>query len=238
MKAALKALKGAWVVAVDGPAGSGKSSICAAVCAELGWAYINTGILYRAIGYLLLQNNVDETNPEQLGSFLERFVRDFSWDFKANKLLWHGKDLSPLLLDVEVGAMASKVAKIPLLRERLLPVQRQLAADANLPGVLIDGRDIGSVVFPDAPLKIFMTAAIEVRAKRRLLQLQGDPNANERLPSLQELIASMESRDLQDQRRGTAPLRKAEDALEFDTGKYNFAEAVAELKKIIVSHRH
>ncbi len=224
---------GAWVVAVDGPAGSGKSSICAEVCRELDWVYVNTGLLYRAIGYVIMARGIDANDQQALALFLEEFIAEFSWDLQAKKIYWQGSDLSPELSSVAVGNQASAIAKIGFLRERLLPLQRELAFKA-VNGILLDGRDISTVVFPDAHLKIFMTASLAVRAERRLLQLQRE-KPREQHPSLAALIANMEARDKQDSQRGAAPLAKAADAVELDTSSLSFVQAVAALKKLIES---
>lgn len=224
---------GAWVVAVDGPAGSGKSSICAEVAKDLGWSYVNTGMLYRALAYLLLHEGIDTADEAALRRFLEVFLRNFFWDLANKKILWKGKDISPLLSSVEVGNQSSLIAKIPLVRSHLLPLQRELARKAY-PGILLDGRDIATVVCPDAHLKVFMTASLAVRAKRRLLQLKREGNQKE-LPTLARLIDDMAKRDAQDSKRSIAPLRKAHDAVELDTSELSFSQAVDGLKALITA---
>lgn len=209
------------IVAVDGPAGSGKSSICHRVAERIGWSYINTGALYRAIGLIAHRRQVDLENERAVARLVDEIAPQLSWH-AATRELWLGlENLSPLLLTEEAGAAASIVAKQSLMRERLLPVQRQLTMSAPV-GALVDGRDIGTVVFPDADLKIFLTASLDERSRRRLHQLGGE-SSQEQLESIKAGIAA---RDEQDGGRGVAPLKQASDAIVVDTSSMNVEQTV------------
>ncbi|MFK7825100.1 MAG: (d)CMP kinase [Oligoflexales bacterium] len=224
--------KPAVIVAVDGPAGSGKSSICRQVCKKIGFVYINTGAIYRALGFIAKRMNIDLANEQQLGNLVTIFKEGLEWDAKSGCLFFEGENLSPHLYDEQVGSFASKIAKNPKLRNLLLPLQRKLAESAPN-GALLDGRDIGTVVFPNADLKIFMTASLEQRAKRRLLQLQEQASPSEQIPNHHEIMLEIEKRDSQDKYRGTAPLKKSPEAIEFDTSDLGIEESILEMTELI-----
>lgn len=217
------------IVAVDGPAGSGKSSVCAAVCKELGWVYVNTGIIYRALGHLARTKNVP-FHEYDLVPLIHDFVDGLKWDPEKARLSYRGEDLTPHLITVTAGNDASLIAKLPLVREKLLPVQRTLCLQAQK-GAIVDGRDIGSVVFPDAHLKIYMTASLETRAQRRLAQLLS--KAPEKTFEFEIIKAEIAGRDEQDAKRGTAPLMVAEGAIIFDTSLMDEKMAVAKLLELL-----
>src|SRR6478735_581160 len=159
------------IVAVDGPAGSGKSSVCSEVCRQLGWTYVNTGFLYRSIALIARQRNQGLDDNEALRGIIDEFCEELQWDPSTQAVGFNGQNLTPLLYTDQAGKNASAIAKNPLVRELLLPLQRKLTLQSPV-GAIVDGRDIGTVVFPDADLKIFMTASLEVRALRRMGQLQ------------------------------------------------------------------
>lgn len=217
------------VVAVDGPAGAGKSSICAEVCHELGWTYVNTGAIYRALGVLAHERNIPGDASTALHALALDFAAKFHWDATKQQLFYGDQDLTPKLHTAEAGIHASMVAKVPELRQALLSAQRKFA-HTTAPGCLLDGRDIGTVVFPDADLKIFMTASIQQRATRRynqLMQLKGNS------PSLEELENDIAARDRQDGERGSAPLVQAPDAVVFDTTAMTIPMAITALTDLI-----
>jgi cytidylate kinase len=221
------------IVAVDGPAGSGKSSICHRVAEQLGWTYLNTGALYRAVGLRAHETGVPLDDEPKMAHLVEAMAPDLRWD-AARRELWFGnRNLTPLLLAEEVGDAASKIAKLEGLRERLLPLQRQLSLSAPK-GVLVDGRDIGTVVFPDADLKIFLTASLEQRSKRRMQQL-GSSLDDKTL--LAELMAEMAHRDERDANRDVAPLKQAADAVLLDTSDLSLEETVAAML-VMIQARH
>jgi len=202
------------IVAVDGPAGSGKSTICAKVSQRIGWSYVNTGALYRAVGLLAKDRGIDLLDDAALCDLVTEIRPSLSWDDQHNRLNVMGSDITSRLGSAEAGNVASFVAKSLPVRTLLLPVQRELALKVSR-GAIIDGRDIGTVVFPDANLKIFMTASLEERARRRLEQLTRDTSYD--AEKLKTVMKDIENRDEQDTKRGVAPLRKADDAVVLDT---------------------
>ena len=219
------------IVAVDGPAGSGKSSICALVCEKLGWNYINTGFLYRTVGVLAQQRQISLHDTDAVIGVVEELQDHLKWDPDTGSIHFKGENLTPFLETSEAGSNASLVAKIPSVREKLLPLQRELTRRSSRNSI-VDGRDIGTVVFPDADLKIFMTASIEERARRRFTQLQGASSEQNSLDlaTIQDEIAK---RDQQDAQRGTAPLLQADDAILFDTSSLDVVAAVDNLIGIL-----
>ncbi|MCX6118347.1 MAG: (d)CMP kinase [Proteobacteria bacterium] len=224
-------LKRPIIVAVDGPAGSGKSSICAQVCRDLDWSYVNTGALYRVLALVLAERKVSHENSAELRSVLIEFSSKVKWQHKTGKIFIGEVDYTPLLGSVEAASGASKVAKIPQIREALLPIQRDLSLSAPI-GVIVDGRDIGTVVFPDADVKIFMTASIEQRARRRLAQLISDGASSVTL-SLADIMKTIGDRDLQDSQRETAPMTMASDSVMFDTSNMDIQESIVALKTLL-----
>jgi len=225
------------IVAVDGPAGSGKSTICSEVSRRIGWSYVNTGALYRGVGLLASDRGINLEDEAAVGAMLEKLAGAIFWDYEKHQLFCGEENLTPRLGSAEAGNAASFIAKQQKVRKLLLPVQRSLALNAPK-GAMVDGRDIGTVVFPDADLKIFMTANLEERARRRLRQLESKPvaGASNNNHSLSEVMEDIARRDNQDSKRGEAPLKKADDAVEFDTSGHSQDEAIDALIAIIRDH--
>ncbi len=216
------------IVAIDGPAGSGKSTIASLVSRRLGWDYLNTGGIYRLIGFLAKKNGVALTAEEELAELITRCTPNIEWH--EGNFYFQGSDVSKDLQKEEIGKLASDIAKSKIVRKLLLPVQRQLALSAPK-GVIIDGRDIGTVVFPNADLKIFMVANLEARAQRRHKQmLQQDPHLT---LTLSDLMREIQARDDQDEQRSVAPLQRANDALDFDTSELNLEACVEKISELI-----
>lgn len=209
------------IVAVDGPAGSGKSSICFHVCERVGWTYINTGALYRAVGVIASLEGIPIDDEQAVAALVDRMALDLRWDSNVRALFYQGRDLTPDLASEEAGLAASKVAKQALVRERLLPVQKNLTLAAPV-GALVDGRDIGTVVFPNADLKIFLTASLEERSRRRLHQLGMDTGED----VLSDIMRGIASRDERDAHRGVSPLKQAADAIVVDTSALTMKQTV------------
>jgi len=228
-------VKKPWIVAVDGPAGSGKSSICSRVATILNWTYVNTGAIYRAVGYLMQKQGVPEDDQKIL-AFLEEITPHISWVPETKKLNYRNSDITSELYSAEASHGASVVAKMPIVREKLLPLQRQMTLKSPL-GALVDGRDIGTVVFPDAHLKIFMSASLEERAKRRFHQITttAEKTGEAVTTTLEEVQADIANRDERDAGRGSAPLKKADDAVEFDNSGLTIDEAVNQLVQLVKS---
>ncbi|NGZ28790.1 MAG: (d)CMP kinase [Magnetococcales bacterium] len=197
------------IIAVDGPAGAGKGTICRAIAHRFGLAYLDTGSLYRAVGLYALESG--EENGDALAAWASGMPFSFRGDEQGQFTAWLGEQEVTLLLRKEkTGDAASKVSAIPAVRQALLNFQRHYAAPA---AAILDGRDVGTVVWPEAPLKIFVTANLDERAKRRALELQDRGE----VANFQEIRQRMAERDQRDQERALSPLRPAEDARMLDT---------------------
>ena len=207
-------------IAIDGPAGAGKSSAAKLAAKELGFIYVDTGAMYRTIALYLLQNHVDIDKEEDLKEALDHIDVSMSYEGGVQHMFLNGEDVSGLIRTQEVSDMASRSSAHPAVRETLLSLQRELAAKED---VLMDGRDIGTAILPDADLKIFLTASTQERAMRRYRELtqKGDSC------SLEEIRRQIEERDYRDSHRETSPLTKAEDAVLLDTSDMTLEEAAA-----------
>jgi cytidylate kinase len=212
------------IVAVDGPAGSGKSSICYKVAGRIGWTYINTGAIYRAVGLIAARAGVNLDDETAVALMVDEVQDELRWQAK-DRTLWYGEqDVTPLLGSEEAGHAASKVARQSLVRAKLLPLQKRLTLSAPV-GALVDGRDIGTVVFPDADLKIFLTASLEERSRRRLAQLGRQAEATTQ-SELEDVMRAVASRDERDEARSAAPLKQAPDAVMVDTSRMTVDETI------------
>ncbi len=218
------------IVAVDGTAGSGKSSICSRACDEKSWVYVNTGILYRAVAYLAGEKNISFTDETALLKVVEDFNIHFIWKHETRRLFYQGHDISSKLMSETTGQQASQLAKLKRVRQALLPIQRNLALSCKKKVVVMEGRDIGTVVFPKASVKVFMTASIENRAKRRLEQLKGEDS---KVVTLDQLIHQMKERDQEDTKRGVAPLVETEDSIKFDTSSKSQNDCVKDFIELV-----
>lgn len=209
------------VIAIDGPAASGKSTVASHLARLLSIPYVNTGSMYRAVTYAALENNIDYSDAEAMKKLLDSIKLDYSADAEGNfSLALNGKFLVDELVTPEVNAHVSPVAAIPEVRERLKTLQRSLAEKQR---IVMEGRDIGSVVFPDAKWKFFVTASPEVRAKRRLDQSKETYSS----ATLEEIARSIAERDRIDSQRAIAPLKQCEDAILVDSSDMNVEETVA-----------
>ena len=214
-------------VAIDGPAGAGKSTLAKEAAKALGFLYVDTGAIYRTVALKALRVGADPSNAAQIIPLLDglNIVMDYGPDGEQRMFL-DGEDVSQAIREHQVSGLASKVAAIPEVRNFLLEFQRKQAREHN---VLMDGRDIGTVVLPNADVKIFLTAAAEERARRRLrdLELRGQQADYDTI--LRDII----QRDEQDRSRAVAPLKQAEDAVLLDTTKLNKAESLEALLSVI-----
>ena len=213
-------------IAIDGPVGAGKSSIADQVAQRLHILHLDTGAMYRAFGLYALRSGVNMASEEALSALVEKVDVQVEYADGAQRTLLFGEDVSDLIRTGEVSAAASAVSKWPAVRRRMVRAQQELAAKADM---LIDGRDIGTVVLKDSPCKIYLTAASEERARRRFVQqmAKGDNTPYEQV--LRELIA----RDEQDMNRKTDPLRQAEDAVLVDSTNMTEEETVEAIVKIV-----
>lgn len=216
-------------VAIDGPAGAGKSSVSKAVAKSLGYTYIDTGAMYRAVALFAIEKGFDIVKEkEKLVSQLDEVDIDIKYINDSQRIYLMGKDVSERIRKEDVSVGASNVAIIAEVREKLVLIQRKMAESAN---VIMDGRDICSYVLPNADVKIFLTASSESRAKRRYDQLCEKGVES----SFEKIKADMEYRDKNDSEREVAPLRKAEDATLIDTTNCDFYEAIERVKNLILS---
>ncbi|ALQ54724.1 MAG: cytidylate kinase [Pseudoalteromonas tetraodonis] len=204
------------VITVDGPSGSGKGTVCRLLAEKLGWDVLDSGAIYRVLSLAALHHQIALDNEEALVPLAANLDVQFliDSDTNAGKIILEGEDVTTTIRNEEVGAAASKVAALPRVREALLRRQRAFRTEN---GLIADGRDMGTVVFPDAPLKIFLTASAEERARRRFVEL------NERGldVTLSGLLQDIQARDDRDMNRAVAPLVPAEDAIELDTSELN-----------------
>ena len=211
------------VVAIDGPAGAGKSSVAALLARRLGFTHVNTGSLYRAVALAVRRAGVAIDPVEQT------FLDTLRITFDGDRLLLDDEDPGEALRSAACAADASLVAKQPAVRAFLLPVQRAIAARQ---WIVMEGRDIGTVVFPDAMVKIFLTASSLVRAKRRMKQGEVPPGA-----TLDDVRREIERRDLQDTTRAAAPLKAAPDAVTVDDSELSLEETVEAIAAIVETKR-
>ncbi|MBF0995715.1 MAG: (d)CMP kinase [Lachnospiraceae bacterium] len=217
-------------IAIDGPAGAGKSTIAKQVARRENLIYIDTGAMYRAMSLLMLQNGIPLNDAEKIGQECSRAQIDISYENGEQAVFLNGENVDAFLREERVGNAASAVSAVPRVRERLVQLQRELAESAD---VVMDGRDIGTVVLPDADLKIFLTASSRVRAERRYRELQ-EKGIEADLKTIQRDI---EERDHRDMTRETSPLRQAEDAVVIDSSMMTVDEVIQNILDLIQSRR-
>ena len=214
-------------VAIDGPAGAGKSTIARAAAAELGIIYVDTGALYRSIGLNALRSGIDLTDTKAIEDSLNGLKVELAFDAEgAQVVLLNGEDVSSLIRTPEVSMSASKVSAVPAVRAFLLDLQRNMAKTQS---VIMDGRDIGTVVLPDAEVKIFLTASPEIRAKRRFDELVEKGQE----VKYEDVLADVIERDYNDSHREIAPLKPAEDSKLADTSGLTLEESISLIINII-----
>ena len=214
-------------IAIDGPGGAGKSSVAKALAEKYGFAYVDTGAIYRTIGLAVMRAGALPTEEEQVEPVLRSSQVDLDYDDSGlQHMMLNGEDVSSEIRLPEISSFASKVSALPVVRAALLELQREQARKRS---VVMDGRDFGTVVLPDATLKVFLTAAPEVRARRRWEELQqrGTPQPFE------DVLREMQERDLRDSTRAAAPLKPAPDAVTVDSSQLSFDEVVDELCRLV-----
>ena len=218
-------------IAIDGPAGAGKSTIAKALAARLHYIYIDTGAMYRAIGLFVLRSGVSGEDREGVAALLPEIRLELCFQDGAQHILLNGEDVSQAIRTPQASAYASLVSAIPAVRSFLLDYQRSFARSNS---VIMDGRDIGTVVLPQADCKIFLTAGSEARARRRFAELQakGDETPYE------EVLAAIRQRDLQDSSREAAPLKAAEDAVVVDTTACTLEESIEKVYAVAKEKLH
>jgi len=214
-------------VAIDGPSGAGKSTLARAAAAALGFLYVDTGAIYRTVGLYAKEQGADPGDEAAVTPLLRSVRVELRYDGSGQqRMLLNGRDVTVAIRLPEISRCASAVSALPAVRSYLLETQRELARRNN---VIMDGRDIGTVVLPDAEVKVFLTASAEERAKRRCCELEqrGTPQPYE------EVLQDIEHRDWQDTHRDAAPLRRAEDAVLLDTSALDFQESLEALLRLI-----
>lgn len=216
-------------VAIDGPSGAGKSTLARRLAADLGYVYVDTGAMYRAIGLYASRQGADLHDEAAVAALLPQIRLDIRLVDGTQHVYLNGEDVSEAIRAEAIGMAASAVSAHGAVRAFLLETQRSLAAGQN---VLMDGRDIGTVVLPHATVKIFLTASPEARARRRCLELrQKGKDAD-----YETVLADIRQRDEQDMNRPIAPLRQAEDAIRIDTSAIDFDQSFELLKRTILEH--
>lgn len=216
-------------VAIDGPAGAGKSTLARRLAADFGYIYVDTGAMFRTIGLYALRAGKDPKDNEAVNALLPNITLEFAFIEGEQHIYLNGEDVSTAIRTEEVGMAASAVGANPAVRAFLLEMQRDMARTQN---ILMDGRDIGTVVLPNATVKIFLTATAEARAERRAKELadKGQP------ADLATVLADIRQRDYQDSHRAVAPLKQAEDAILVDTSDIGLQESFDLLKRTILAH--
>lgn len=209
-------------IAIDGPAGAGKSTIAKQVAKQLGFIYVDTGAMYRAIAYELCKKSIQVEDIELIRELCESIVVEIRYENGAQQVYTNGENVTPYLRNEEVGVMASKSSAIPEVRAALLELQRQMAIQND---VVMDGRDIGTFVLPNADLKIYLTASAKERANRRWKEL----NAQGVEADIQIIEKDIVERDERDMNRTISPLRRAEDAVLIDSSDMTIDEVVTRI---------
>lgn len=206
-------------IAIDGPAGAGKSTVAKAVAKELGIIYLDTGAMYRATAYTAIKNGIDVSDEVGVGEMLKTITMDVVYEDGAQQIIVNGFNTTPYLREHYMSKAASDISALPCVRYKLVDIQRELAKTYDL---VLDGRDIGTFVLPDANCKIFLVASAEERAKRRVEEnrLKGQES------DFDTVLKDIKQRDYNDSHREVAPLKKADDAVELDTTTMTIPEVV------------
>ena len=214
-------------IAIDGPAGAGKSTIAKSLAKELGYYYVDTGAIYRTVAYFLDLLGISPKDTDGVKRYIDELTVEIEYDIDGTQhMLMNGMDVTDEIRTQDISQKASLVSAQPVVREMLLDMQRDVAKKHN---VIMDGRDIGTVVLPKANVKIFLTATAEVRAKRRCDEL----NAKGLKSDYAKVLKEIEQRDYQDTHRPIAPLKMARDSIKLDTTELDIEGVLAEMKRII-----
>lgn len=213
-------------VAIDGPAGAGKSTISRQAAKALGFIYVDTGALYRAVGLNALRKGIDTDDAEAVAESVKDISVELKYENGEQAVFLNGENVSAFIRTPEASMAASKVSAVPKVREFLFGLQQEIAAKNDC---VMDGRDIGTVVLPNAQVKIFLTASAEARAQRRYKELV---EKGEQV-DYENVLAEMKQRDYNDSNRAVAPLKAADDAVVVDTTELNLEESIEKIKNVI-----
>ena len=215
-------------IAIDGPAGAGKSTIAKRLAKELGYIYVDTGAMYRAMAYYFLKNQISAEDENRIAAACEHVDITIRYQDGEQQVILNGDNVNGVIRNEEVGNMASSTSVYPVVRKKLVELQQQLAVKEN---VIMDGRDIGTVVLPNADVKIYLTASSKVRAKRRYEEL----TSKGEVCDLEQIEQDIIDRDYRDMNRETSPLKQADDAVLLDSSNLDIDGVVEKMKEIIKS---
>lgn len=220
----------AFNIAIDGPAGAGKSTIAKTLAKELGYVYVDTGAMYRAMAYFFLQKGINKDDEAAITEAVDGADVTIRYENGVQQVLLNGENVTGCLRTEQVGNMASSTSVYPAVRTKLVALQQKLAETTD---VIMDGRDIGTCVLPDAQVKIYLTASVETRAKRRYMELmeKGEP------ADLEKIATDIKERDHRDMHREMSPLRQAEDAVLVDSSDMSIVEVVSAIRAIAEEKR-
>lgn len=213
-------------IAIDGPAGAGKSTIAKAVAKRLGIIYLDTGAMYRSVAYYVLEHGADVNDERAVETLLPGIEMDIRYENGMQQIYVSGKNVTPYLREPHMSKAASDVSALPCVRYKMVELQREFAASHD---VVLDGRDIGTFVLPDANCKFFMTASPEERAKRRFKELTEKGS----VCTFEEVLADINKRDYNDSHRAVAPLKQAEDAVRIDTTDMSIEQVTECVERIV-----
>ncbi len=215
-------------IAIDGPAGAGKSSVAKALAADYGYVYVDTGAMYRALAYKAINSGIAVKESCDIEKMLGDTLLDITYNEKGQRIILDGEDISDKIRTPQISMGASDISAIPYVRTWLLDMQKNLAKRNNC---IMDGRDIGTTILPNADVKIFLTASVEERAERRYKELL---EKGEQV-SYEDIVEDVKKRDYNDSHRAVSPLKKADDAIEVDTTNLDIVQTIAAIKEIIDS---
>lgn len=216
----------AFNIAIDGPAGAGKSTIAKTLAKKMGYVYVDTGAMYRAMAYYFLQQGIDKEDEAAITVAAEGADVTIRYENNMQQVLLNGENITDSLRTEQVGNMASATSIYPAVRKKLVALQQKLAKTTD---VIMDGRDIGTCVLPDAQVKIYLTASVKTRAKRRCDELEGKGEPAD----IKKVAADIEERDYRDMHREMSPLRQAEDAILIDSSEMGIEEVVEAILMIV-----
>lgn len=220
----------AFNIAIDGPAGAGKSTIAKMLAKKMKYIYVDTGAMYRAMALYFLKNNISPEDEARISDAVEQVDISIEYVDGAQQVILNGENVTGELRNEAVGNMASATSVYPVVRKKLVALQQKLAKTAD---VIMDGRDIGTCVLPDAQVKIYLTASVKTRAKRRYDELSEKGES----PDLAMIAKDIEERDYRDMNREMSPLKQAEDAILIDSSEMTIEEVVAAIESIVKEHK-